>query len=374
MRLIASSAIASLLVLSACAHKEAPPPPPPVVKVMEVPKRTVPVVREWIGQTRGSVNVEIRARVQGYLKSVNYQEGSWVKAGELMYVIDPAEYQASLGEAKGRMAHAEANLARAKADVVRYEPLVRENAISREEYETAVSYEKATAAAVDAAQSAVQKARLDLGYCNVLSPIAGLAGKTEVQIGNLVGRGDNTLLTTVSKIDPIRVRFSLGEQELIAYRRETNGAQARDIELTLVLADGSVHPYKGRLVLADNSVDIRTGTLLLEAEFPNPSNFIRPGQFARIRAVVQKKVNAIIIPARAVTELQGIARVVILDAKNKATFRNVMLGEMVGNTYVVESGLEPGDRIVVDGLQRIREGITVNPEKVQLDIDSLIAQ
>ncbi len=361
-------------LLASCEKPHAPPPPPPVVKTMIVPRRTVPVAREWIGQTRGSVNVEIRARVEGFLKSVNFTEGSFVKAGDLLYVIDPAEYNARLGEARGRLAQHEANLARAHNDVVRYEPLVRENAISREEYETAVQYEKAQIAAVDAATSYVQKALLDLGYCSVKAPISGLAGKTEVQIGNLVGRGENTLLTTVSTIDPIRVRFSLSEQEVITFRRNTRGADPRSIELIMVLADGSVHPYAGRLVLADNAVDVNTGTLLLEAEFPNPDKFVRPGQFARVRAIVQKKQDAIVIPARAVSELQGQARVAVLGQKNVVSFRNVMLGPMVGNTYVVEAGLEPGEQIVVDGLQKVREGIPVKPQMVEISIDSLIAR
>lgn len=364
----------SLLMLVSCATEEKPAPPPPVVTVMLVGQQTVPVYSEWVGQTRGSVNVEIRARVEGFLDRVVYREGDFVRAGQVLYQIDPSKYQAALSQAQGMLSQSEANLGRATQDVVRYKPLVEENAISREEYETAVSIQKANEASVSAQRGTVQKARLDLSYCTVTSPIDGLAGKTEVQIGNLVGRGDNTLLTTVSKIDPIRVRFSLSEQELLRYRRRLRetGASASDLELTLLLSDGSVHPHKGKLVLADNAIDPATGTLLLEAEFPNPENFIRPGQFARVRAAVQKKDNALLVPQRSITELQGQPRVAIVNDKNVVTFRNVHLGPRVGNAYVVEVGLKKGERIVVDGLQKVREGLSVQPKPSALTLDSLI--
>lgn len=372
LRLIFGCSAIALLV--SCAPEEKPAPPPPVVTVMSVDQQTVPVYSEWIGQTRGSVNVEIRARVEGFLDKVVYQEGTAVRAGQVLYMIDPSKYQAALSQAQGLLSQSEANLGRATQDVVRYKPLVAENAISREEYETAVSIQKANEATVSAQRGTVQKARLDLGYCTVTSPIDGLAGKTEVQVGNLVGRGDNTLLTTVSKTDPIRVRFSLSEQELMKYRRKLRetGASASDLELSMVLADGSTHPYKGKLVLADNAIDPATGTLLLEAEFPNPDKFIQPGQFARVRAAVQTKLNALLIPQRSVSELQGQARVAVVDSKNVVTFRGVMLGPRVGNAYVVEAGLKKGERIVVDGLQKIRDGIPVQPKPSPITLDSLV--
>lgn len=363
-----------LATLVSCTPEEKPAPPPPIVTVMTVDQQTVPVYSEWIGQTRGSVNVEIRARVEGFLEKVVYQEGTTVRAGQVLYMIDPSKYQAALSQAQGLLAQSEANLGRATQDVVRYKPLVAENAISREEYETAVSIQKANEATVSAQRGTVQKARLDLGYCTVTSPIDGVAGKTEVQVGNLVGRGDNTLLTTVSKIDPIRVRFSLSEQELMRYRRKLRetGASASDLELSMILADGSVHPHKGKLVLADNAIDPATGTLLLEAEFPNPEKFVQPGQFARVRAAVQTKLNALLIPQRSVSELQGQARVAVVDGKNVVTFRGVMLGPRVGNAYVVEAGLKKGERIIVDGLQKIRDGIPVQPKPSPITLDSLV--
>lgn len=367
-------AVAALVAMTSCAPEDKPTPPPPVVTVMSVGQQTVPVYSEWVGQTRGSVNVEIRARVEGFLDKVAYIEGSFVRAGQVLYQIDPSKYQAALSQSQGMLYQSEANLGRATQDVVRYKPLVEENAISREEYETAVSIQKANEATVSAHRAAVQKSRLDLSYCTVTSPIDGLAGKTEVQVGNLVGRGDNTLLTTVSKIDPIRVRFSLSEQELLRYRRQMKetGAKAADLGLSMILSDGSVHPYQGKLVLADNAIDPSTGTLLLEAEFPNPENFIRPGQFARVRAAVQRKDNALLVPQRAITELQGQARVAVVNDKNVVNFRNVHLGPRVGNAYVVEVGLKKGERIVVDGLQKLREGIPVQPKPSTLTLDSLI--
>ncbi|RPI66755.1 MAG: efflux RND transporter periplasmic adaptor subunit, partial [Ignavibacteriae bacterium] len=361
-------------ILVSCTPEEKPAPPPPIVTVIAVGQQSVPVYSEWIGQTRGSQNVEIRARVEGFLERVAYQEGQFVQAGQVMYQIDPSKYRAALSQSQGMLSSAEANLGRATQDVVRYKPLVAENAISREEYETAVSIQRANEATVTAQRGTVEKSRLDLSYCTVTSPISGLAGKTEVQIGNLVGRGDNTLLTTVSKIDPIRVRFSLSEQELLRYRRRLreSGAAATELELTMLLSDGSVHPYKGKLALADNAIDPATGTLLLEAEFPNPDQFLRPGQFARVRAAVQRKVDALLVPQRSITELQGQARVAVVDEKNKVTFRNVLLGPRVGNAYVVEVGLNKGERIVVDGLQKVREGLMVQPKPSTLTLDSLV--
>jgi len=360
------------MILIGCSDEEVAAPPPPPVTVATVVAHNVPVFSEWVGQTRGSVNTEIRARVQGYLDAVEFQEGTTVRQGQILYRINPLEYEAYLNRAKGELAQAEANLARAEADVVRYKPLVAENAISREEYETSVSLREANQAAVRAARAAVQKAELDLGYCTVRAPITGLAGKTEVQIGNLVGRGDNTLLTTISQIDPIRVRFSLSEQELLRFRRQNRPNKARSISLQLILADGSIHDHTGRLVLADNRVDPSTGTLLLEAEFPNPDKLLQPGQFGRIRAVTQMRNNAVLIPQRAVTELQGQARVVVLGPKNTVSFRTITLGPMVGSGYVVDAGLKPGEKIVVEGLQRLRDGIAVTPTESRIEPDSLI--
>ena len=367
-----TSAIVFAALFTGCAQEEAAAPPPPPVIAAEVVRADVPVYSEWVGQTRGSVNTDIRARVQGYLDAVEFEEGTFVSKGQLMYRINPIEYEAYLNRAKGELAQAEANLARATNDVVRYKPLVAENAISREEYETSLSLQKANEAAVRAARAAVEKARLDLSYCTVRAPISGLAGKTEVQMGNLVGRGDNTLLTTISKIDPIRVRFSLSERELLAFRRQSKRSEARSIDLQLVLADGSTYDQPGRLVLADNRIDPSTGTLLLEAEFPNPEKLLQPGQFGRVRAVTDLRRSAIIIPQRAVTELQGQARVVVMDHNNTVTFRSVVLGPRVGSGYVVEAGLEDGEQIVIEGLQRLRDSVVVAPSMTKIVPDSLV--
>ena len=367
-----SAAIVLSALVASCTTEEAAAPPPPPVIAAEVVRADVPVYSEWVGQTRGSVNTDIRARVQGYLDAVEFEEGTFVSKGQLMYRINPLEYEAYVNRAKGELAQAEANLARATNDVVRYKPLVAENAISREEYETSLSLQKANEAAVRAARAAVEKAQLDLSYCTVRAPISGLAGKTEVQMGNLVGRGDNTLLTTISRIDPIRVRFSLSERELLAFRRQSKRSEARSIDLQLVLADGSTYDHPGRLVLADNRIDPSTGTLLLEAEFPNPEKLLQPGQFGRIRAVTDLRRSAIIIPQRAVTELQGQARVVVMDHNKRVSFRNVTLGPRVGSGYVVEAGLEEGESVVVEGLQRLRDSIVVTPTMTQIDPDSLV--
>ncbi len=365
--------VAFAFVLTACETEEVKvPPPPPPVKVMKLSVNDVPVYSEWVGQTRGSVNTEIRARVQGFLDRISYKEGNFVRKGQVMYQINPLEYESYVNSALGLQAEAHANLARATQDVVRYKPLVEQNAISREEYETSVQLEKAARAALRAADAGVQKARLDLSYCPVIPPLSGLAGKTEKHIANRVGRGESTLLTTISVIDPIRVRFSLSERELLKYRRRNPGRVKREIELSLVLADGSTHKYPGRLVLADNRVDPETGTLLLEAEFPNPDKLLQPGQFARIRAATQVSKNTVVIPQRAVTELQGQARVMVLGDDASVTFRSIELGARVGSAYIVKSGIEAGETIVIEGLQRLRDGVIVNPSMAVVNIDSLV--
>jgi membrane fusion protein (multidrug efflux system) len=284
--------LAALLVtLLACSKKEAPAPPPPDVKVATVLQKDVPIYVEAIGQTRGSTEIEVRARVEGFLQTVDFKEGNPVQKGQLLYTIDPRPFQAALAQARGSLAEAEAQLARARQDVVRYEPLVAKNAISRQEYETAVVVQRAAEAAVEAAKASAERAEIDLGYTKVVAPEAGLAGKTEVYPGTLVGRGQSTLLTHISQIGTIHVRFTIPERDYLFYarRREERGVkpgQPEPLPFELVLADGSLHPSKGHLVFVDRNVDPQTGTILLEAAFPNPGGIVRPGQYARVRAAV----------------------------------------------------------------------------------------
>lgn len=371
---LVSSALTVLALVSGCSEPAPPPPPAPVVDVATVLQRDVPIMVENIGQTLGSIEVEVRARSEGFLDSVNFKEGSFVAKGDLLYVIDPRNLQASLAKAKGQLATAKADLVRAQQDVARYRPLVAQKAISREQYDTSVALERAASASVDAAQAVVDNAVLDLDYTQIHSPIDGLVGKTEAKAGNLVGRGQNTLLTTVSTIDPIHVRFTVSEQDYLKFARATNGHAGPGVgRFELILADGSVLPDRGGLVFADRVVDPTTGTLLLEAEFPNPQRLVRPGQYARVRVAVDVRKNAILVPQRAVKEMQATYSVAVVGNDNKVSMRTVKPGERIDSLWVIESGLAAGEMVVVEGLQKVRDGVVVNPTKVTIADDQPVA-
>jgi membrane fusion protein (multidrug efflux system) len=356
----------------ACGKKqEAKAPPPPVaVKVAPVFRKTVPILVENVGQTRGSVEVEIRARVEGFLDRVAFEEGRAVKKGDLLYEIDPKAYQAALDRAKGQLATAQAGHVKAQNDVARYKPLVEKNAISRQEYETAVSMEEAGRAQVVAAEAGVRAAELDLSYTKLFSPIDGIAGKTEVKAGALVGRGQSTLLTTISTIDPIRARFALSERDYLTivrkYRSDPDG-KGPEAPFEMALSDGSIHPHKGTFVFIERLVDPTTGTIMVEVSFPNPELIVRPGQFAKVRVPIDTLADAILVPQRAVTELQATWSVAAVSRDNKVEMRPVKIGIRFGNLWQIESGLKPDDRIVVEGVQKVRNGVTVTPTAVELD-------
>jgi membrane fusion protein (multidrug efflux system) len=349
------------IALTAC-KKEAPPPPaPPEVKVAAVVQQDVPVYVENIGQTRGSEEVEVRARAQGFLESIDFVEGTLVKQGQLLYTIDPRELQAQLAQAQGSLARAEAAYVRATQDVERYRPLVEQNALPRQDLETALANQSANKAQVDAAKATVDQASIALGYCRITAPITGLIGKTEVNVGNLVSAGGSTLLTSISKIDPIRVRFSISERDYLDYVRRVKAGEigkAADTPIELVLADGTVHPHVGKLVFADRIVDPETGTLLLEASFPNPEGVVRTGQYARVRFAVDVRKGAILVPQRAVSELQATYSVAVLNG-NKIEMRTVKPGARVGSMWVIDDGLNAGDKVVVEGVQKVKNGIEV---------------
>jgi membrane fusion protein (multidrug efflux system) len=318
MNRMSSSGLSLLLLgsLAGCREKAAAPaPPPPEVKVAQVLQRDVPVYIEAIGETRGNTEIEIRARVEGFIESVDYPEGSLVEKGQRLYTIDARPFQARLAATKASQAEA----ARAHQDVARYEPLVAKNAISREEYETAVSLEKAAAAVVEAARAVVEQAEIDLSYTKVLAPEAGLAGRTEVYAGTLVGRGQSTLLTRISRIDPIHARFSFAERDYLALARKRGSGvgspETSTVPFELVMADGHVHPESGKLVYLDRNVDALTGTIMAEAAFANPGHIVRPGQYARVRALMEQRAGAILVPQRAVQEMQGVFSVNLRDPR-----------------------------------------------------------
>ncbi|MEN9795323.1 MAG: hypothetical protein RLZZ150_300 [Bacteroidota bacterium] len=367
------------IVLTGCEQKVQGPPPAIPVSVITLEQRDVPVYSEWVGQTRGGEEVEIRSRVEGYIDRVVYQQGTYVRRGQVLYVIDPLQYAANVNVASGQLAEAEANLARAEQDVARYTPLVEQNAISRQEYETAVQMAKASRAAVQAMRGGVQKAQVELGYCTVTAPIDGLAGKTTVEVGDLVSRSTSVPMTTVSKLDPIRVNFSMSEVEwlrIVKKRRQQDAAtKNQPIPLQLILADKSIHPYLGEASVIDNAIDPQTGTIMIVALFPNPEGIVRPGQFARVRASLEQARGAIVVPQRAISELQGTQYVAVVDPKSNAiSMRPVVISHRVGATYVIEAGLKAGETIVYEGLQKVRDGATVAPKRVSVSIDSLLTR
>jgi len=334
------------------------------VLILEVRPTNAPIYKEWIGTLDGLVNAQIHAQVTGYLLSQNYKEGTHVERGDLLFQIDPRPFEAALQQAKGKLAQDEAQLSKTQWDVERYAPLAKKSAISEQEYHDAVQANRAAEAQVKADQAAVEAANVNLGFTRITSPIDGLAGIALAQVGDLVGP-NGPLLTTVSTVDPIKVNFVTSEQAYLNYRRQyTNAteraAHERELEFQLTLADGSVYPYRGRFAFAGREVSPTTGTIQLTGVFPNPDAVLRPGQFARVRAQTQVRKNTIVIPQRAVTELQGSHDVKVVDARNKVHVQNVTVGERLGSDWIIEKGLKAGDRVIVEGLQKAKEGAVVS--------------
>lgn len=339
-------------------EKEKPAPPPPGVTVTPVLQRDVPIYQEWVGTMVGNIDADIRPKVEGFLLTRVYTEGSYVKKGEPMFQLDRRQAQAAVEQAEGQLAQAKAALSQAQIDVNRYTPLVAQRAVSQAELDKAHSMEKASMAQVDAAQAVLDNAKLNVGWTTVVSPISGIAGIAKVGIGDLMT--PNTVMATVSAVDPIYVDFSIAEQDYLRFARDKSG-RAAGRHLELILGDGSLFPQSGHALLVNREVDSRTGTLQVRASFPNPGNFLRPGQYARIRAVTEERKNALLVPQRAVAELQGVYQVGVVGADNKVAIKVVKLGPQIGDVWIVDSGLQPADKVVVDGLQRLRDGITVAP-------------
>jgi membrane fusion protein (multidrug efflux system) len=360
-------ALSGLVATSAlgCGKKEGPAAAPPEVYVADVVQRDVPVYMELVGQTRGSQDVEIRARVEGYLNRVAFTEGAFVRKGQLLYQIDPLPLEAALANAKAQLATAEARLQKTNTDVNRLTPLAKQQAVSQQELDNALSAQDAARAQVDAQKAAVDKASLDLGYTKITAPLDGLVGTTQVKAGNLVGRGESTLLTTVSQTNPILFRAGISEAEYLRIARDvvaTGQRAARGAEIELILADGTIHSHKGRVDAIERAVDATTGTLALQFTFPNPDRLVRPGQYGRARFVTQTKAGALLVPQRAVIELQNLYSVAVVGAGNKVEFRNVKVGPRVDSRWVIEEGLKPGETVIVEGLQKARDGAVVSPK------------
>lgn len=351
-------------MLSGCDKPEAGPVALPEVLVTAVVQRDVPVYAEGIGTTSGYVDAQIRAKVQGYLLSRNYTEGSFVKAGSILFKIDPRSYQASLDQMQGDLARAEAAYKKTQMDVVRDRPLAVEGAVSQKELDDSIQSNEANKASVFSAKANLEKARLNLAWTNVTSPVDGVAGIASAQVGDLIM--ENTVMTTVSQVDPIRVQFPISEKAYLRFAdRIHQGAAHPEADrpnaapLDLILADGSLYLHKGKVALADRQVDVKTGTIIIVSYFPNPRNILRPGQYAKVRAVIETLPAALLVPQRAVQELQGTYQVGVIGADKKVVIRNVKTGPQIGTLLVITAGLQPGEQVIVEGLQKVKSGMSV---------------
>jgi membrane fusion protein (multidrug efflux system) len=353
--------LAAALLVGGCKKPAPAPPPPAEVYVTPVVQQDVPIFLELVGQTAGFQDVEIRARVEGFLETVNFREGSFVQKGQLLYQIDRKPLEAALMGAKAEQARSQATLEKTETDVARYTPLAAKQAVSRQELDNALSARLAARAQVNAARAAVEEATLSLGYTRVTAPIAGLIGTTKVKAGNLVVRGEPTLLTTISQIDPMIFRVAVSEADYMRLRKRTADtvAQARRAGIELTLADGTVHPNKGVVGPVEREVDPATGTLGVQLLFPNPDQILRPGQYGKVRVLVDNRRDALLVPQRAVQEVQNLRSVAVVDTENRVAFRNVSVGPRVDTLWVIEEGLEPGDQVVAEGLQAISDGAVV---------------
>ena len=337
-------------------------PPPPNVQVANVVQQNVPIYHEYIATLDGYVNAVIQPQVSGYLVKQNYREGEVVRKNEVLFNIDPRPFQAVLDQAKARLAQAEAQLGKAQLDVQRDTPLAKEKAIAQSQLDNEIQANLAAQATVQADKAAIEQAEINLEFTNVRSLIDGVAGIATGQVGNLVG--PQSTLTTVSQLDPVKAYFVVNEQQYLAFiqRNPTAAARARTqqhFQLELVLADGSLYPRKGRFFAVDRQVDIQTGAIRLAGLFPNPDNILRPGQYGRVRFVSYIRPNALLVPQKAVTELQGIQQVAVVGDDNKVSMRSVKTAERVGAMWIVEDGLKFGERVVVEGVQKVREGASV---------------
>jgi len=343
---------------------------------VQVEQKDVPIWKEWIGILEGFVNAQIKPQVTGYLLRQTYKDGAFVKKDQLLFEIDPRTFQAVEDQAKGQLANAEGQVATAEAnqikaqnDVERYTPLAKEQAIPQQDLDNAIQANQAAKAQVAAAKAQVAAAKaqvaaaqLNLGFTKVLSLIDGIAGIAQAQIGDLVS--PSSLLTTVSTVDPIKIYFPVSEREYLDYVKEHPDEEKRHLRLQLILANGSVYPHEGQTTLVDRQIDVKTGTLRIQGVFPNPGNVLRPGEYARIRTIIATRKGALVVPQKAVSELQGNYQVAVVGSDNKVQIRPVKVGERMGTDWIIAEGLKPGERVVAEGVQKVRGGMAVNPKPV----------
>ena len=356
--------------ISACGEEEKQVGAPPEVQVVKVVKMNVPITGEWVGQTLGAVDIEIRARVEGWLQSMHFREGSEVKKGTLLYTIDPSELREAVAQAGGRVAAARTLLVQAEEDVKRYTPLAEVGAVSKRDLEIAISRYEAQKGELDAALAQLNVAKTNLSYATVTAPITGLIGISAARVGDFVGRPPNAIiLNTISRVDSIHVRFSISESEylnLVRQIEKEGKTKVKAKEIQMILADGSSYPYLGVISFAQRQIDPATGTLQFEASFPNNQRMLRPGQFAKVRIVIDERKDAVVVPSRAIFEIQGQKNVYVIGENNKVVMRVVTTGPEYNNNVVIETGVNPGETVIYEGLLKVRPDITVTPIEAKL--------
>jgi membrane fusion protein, multidrug efflux system len=368
-RSLPALALAAVLSFAPAGCKRAPvaaPAPVPEVVVTTVVQRDVPVYSEWVGTTVGFVNADIYPKISGYLLKQNYKDGGVIKAGQLLFQIDPREYQAALDQALGDLAQKKADNKKNQQDLGRYTPLYQQQIISREEFDHADQAARASAASVKAAEGVVESARLNLEWCQVTSPIDGIAGIAKAQVGNLVS--PTTLLTSVSQLDPIKVTFPISEREYLHYadRIKIHAVEGHlppdSPQLQMILADGSTYKYPGHFYATNRQVNIQTGTVKVQGLFPNPDLLLRPGLYAKIRTPADTLHGALLVPESAVLETQGQYQVAVVGADNRVTMHPVTLGKRAQGQRIIQSGVAAGDHVIVEGVQKVSDGMQVAPK------------
>ena len=382
-------AILALFATHSGASSAQKAPPPPTIAVAPVEQKDIPVFQEWVGTLTGHVNADVKAQVTGYLLKQHYKEGSYVKKGQLLFEIDPRPFQAALDQAKGQLAQAqaqlvqneaqlataEANQLKSQMDVEKYAPLAQAEAVSKQDFDNAnqtntanKAQAQAAKAAIGAAkaqiqasQAAVETATINLNFTRIISPIDGVAGFAQAQVGDLVSTSSG-VLTTVSTLDPIKDYFGVSEQEYLTLQKQFSGSYSERWKLQLILADGTTYPHEGHFYFADRAVNQNTGAIQLWALFPNPGNVLRPGQYGKVRAILRVQQNALLIPQAAVTEEQGSYSVAVVGGDNRVAMRPIHVGERTGTLWVIQDGLKPGERVVVEGQQNLKPGMLVQPK------------
>jgi len=366
------AAMLLLLTTTACSRGNvhaAATPQAPEVRVAAVVQQDVPVFSEWVATMNGYVNAQIRPQVSGYIIKQEYKEGSLVRKGQVLFEIDPRPFKAALDRAKGDLAQAQAQLGKSILDVERDTPLAEARAIAKSQLDNEIQAKRGAQAAIESSKAAVEQAELNLEWTKVTSLVDGIAGIAQVQIGNLVG--PNSILTSVSQVDPIKAYFPISEHEYVLAQRSNAASGKHAIgffgnSLELILTDGSLHPQKGKILLADRQVDSTTGTIRIVAAFPNPGNILRPGQYGRVRVETNIKNGALLVPQSAVEQSQGSYQVAVVGSDHKVSMRTVKPGETVGTMWVIDEGLKPGEQVVVEGLQQLKGGTTVTPKPAHL--------